>query len=325
MSAEKNILKGKIIRGIAGFFDVRVHDGEVYRCRARGNFRKAGVRPIVGDEVSFEITHDRDKEGNVTGLFPRKNELIRPPVANVDQALLIFAHSHPEISHYLLDRFLVMLRQKNIPAVLIFNKSDLVSASEIRKTLDIYKGAGCDILSVSVRLGTGLDELAELLLGKTSVAAGPSGVGKSSLINVLNEKACMETGELSKKIERGKNTTRHSELFDISADFFSDIVSVTDNKGKINSSYICDTPGFASLKPKNIEAADLHKYYPEFKKYENDCKFAGCTHIFEPGCAVKEALSEKKISDVRYAAYKLFFDELSGDRPVYVKKHKDSR
>ena len=311
-------LEGKIIRGIAGFFDVRVTKDIVYRCRAKGTFRREGLRPVTGDNVSFEVTHEGDREGNLTDVHPRKNALLRPPVTNVDMAVLVFAYGSPAVSHYLLDRFLIMMRQKEVPVILVFNKKDLAEDSEVLETERVYAEAGCQVFSVSAHTREGIDAVVLELLGKTAVVAGPSGVGKSSLINLLTGSEQMETGALSDKIGRGKNTTRHSELFEIDASLFP---AGTDEK-LAEQTYVCDTPGFMSLKPEGIEPRDLHLYYPEFTKRDAGCRFGGCTHLSEPDCAVKEALFRGEIPQIRYDTYKLLYEELSGARPVYVKKAK---
>ena len=306
-------MKGKIIRGVSGFFDVSTDEGTVYRCRAKGTFRRDGIKPVAGDDVAFDITHEGDKEGNVTEVFPRKNTLLRPPVANVDQVLFVFAAAHPDPSHYLLNRFLVMTSQLKLPVILCFNKRDLTGASAERTIRDIYAGSGCPLFVVSVKEQTGLRELVPLLAGKTTAVAGPSGVGKSSLINTLLDEERMETGEISRKTSRGKNTTRHSELFLLPDTLFPD----PDSRPP---SYVFDTPGFMSLKPVGITPKNLHEYIPEFTALDAGCRYAGCTHITEPDCAVKDALEAGHLHRVRYDSYRLFYDELAGERPVYVKK-----
>ena len=308
-------MRGKIIRGVSGFFDVVTEDGTVYRCRAKGTFRRDGVKPLPGDDVAFDITHEGDREGNVTEVFRRKNTLLRPPVANVDQVLFVFAAAHPDPSHYLLNRFLVMTSQLKLPVVLCFNKRDLTDDAVEQTLRDIYAGSGCPLLVVSVKEQTGLQELVPLLVGKTTAVAGPSGVGKSSLINTLLNEEKMETGEISRKTSRGKNTTRHSELFLLPDTLFADPDSHA-------LSYVFDTPGFMSLKPEGITPKNLHDYIPAFTALDAGCRYAGCTHISEPDCAVKEALEAGRLHRIRYEAYRLFYDELSGERPVYVKKAK---
>ena len=299
-------MKGKIIKSIAGFYEV--HTGEdIYRCRARGVFRALGVKPLVGDDVEIEITDTVSvpMEGNVVRLLPRRNELVRPNVANVDQALLIFAITHPAPSYNMLDRFLITMNQRNLPAILCFNKQDLATEQEIRELRETYESCGCRVLFVSVLSPDTLGEVRSILRGKTTVLTGPSGVGKSTLINTICPGARMQTGELSRKISRGKNTTRHVELLTGEQD-----------------TYLVDTPGFTSLYLMDLEAEDLRHYYPEFEEYEGKCRFDGCVHRKETGCAVHMALEQGKISRIRYKNYCELFEELKGRKPDYSKKKK---
>ena len=302
-------MRGKIIKSIAGFYEV--HTGEdIYRCRARGVFRALGVKPLVGDDVEIEVTDTVSvpMEGNVVRLYPRRNELVRPNVANVDQALLIFAITHPAPSYNMLDRFLITMHQKELPAVLCFHKQDLATAEEIRELRETYESCGCKVLFVSVLSPETLGGLREILKGKTTVLTGPSGVGKSTLINTICPGARMETGELSRKISRGKNTTRHVELLAGEED-----------------TYLVDTPGFTSLYLMNMEAQDLRHYYSEFDEYEGKCRFDGCVHLREPGCAVRAALEEGKISRIRYKNYSELFEELKNRKPDYSSKKSGMR
>ena len=223
-------MQGKIIKGIGGFYYVHVVESGVYECKAKGVFRKDGIKPLVGDDVEMEITHEKDKEGNITKILPRKNSLIRPAVANIDQALVVFAVTKPRPHFNLLDRFLVMMESEDIPAVLCFNKTDIAESPEIAELRNIYEGCGYPLVFTSAKEEQNIEELRHILEGKTTAIAGPSGVGKSSLINRLQSGVHMETGSISKKIERGRHTTRHSELIVIGDD-----------------SYIMDTPGFSSL------------------------------------------------------------------------------
>ena len=286
-------MQGKIIKGIAGFYYVNVVESGVYECKAKGSFRKEGIKPLVGDDVEIEILDENEKTGNIVQIKPRKNELIRPAVANIDQALVVFAVTKPKPHYNLLDRFLVMMEQKEIPVVLCFNKTDIAEHPEIAELQEVYAPSGYPVLFTSAREEANIEELKSLLKGKTTSIAGPSGVGKSSLINLLQSEVKMETGSISKKIARGKHTTRHSELIMIGAD-----------------SYIMETPGFSSLYVNEFEKEELKYYFPEFAPYEGQCHFNGCDHIHEPGCAVKEAVEEGKIHKIRYEDYMEMYREL---------------
>ena len=281
-------MQGKIIKGIAGFYYVNVVESGVYECKAKGVFRKEKIKPLVGDNVREE-----NKTGNIVEIFPRKNELIRPAVANIDQALVVFAVTKPTPHFNLLDRFLVMMERKEIPVVLCFNKKDIATSPEIAELEAIYEKCGYPIVFTSALEQENIEEIRRLLLKKTTAIAGPSGVGKSSLINLLQNQVQMETGTISRKIERGKHTTRHSELIAVDAD-----------------SYIMDTPGFSSLYVNDFEKEELKYYFREFASYEGQCRFQGCDHVHEPGCAVKEALEEGKIHPVRYKNYLEMYTEL---------------
>ena len=287
-------MQGKIVKGIAGFYYVHVVESGVYECKAKGIFRKDKKKPLVGDDVEIEVLSEEEKTGNIIDIFERKNELIRPAVANIDQALVVFAAAKPSPHFNLLDRFLVMMQTKEIPVILCFNKEDIASEEKLSELAAIYEKCGCQLIFVSAKEEKNMETLRRMLEGKTTAIAGPSGVGKSSIINLLNPKANMETGSISRKIERGKHTTRHSELIYIGED-----------------TYLMDTPGFSSLFLENIEKEDLKYYFPEFTPYENTCKFNGCCHIHEPGCEVKKALEEGKISKMRYDDYCMFYEELA--------------
>lgn len=286
-------MQGKIIKGIGGFYYVHAEDNAVYECRAKGIFRRENIKPLVGDVVELEVLDRTEKTGNICKICPRKSELVRPAVANIDQALVVFAIVKPEPNFNLLDRFLIMMEQQKLPCIICFNKSDIASGEERSRLQRAYETCGYRVLFISVREKDGVEQVRALLQGKTTTVAGPSGVGKSSLINYLYPQAAMETGAISKKIDRGKHTTRHSELF------------VLDKE-----SYIMDTPGFSSLQLFDMEKEDLKNFYPEFREYEDSCRFRGCVHVSEPGCGVKEALAAGKISDVRYHNYTVLYEEL---------------
>ena len=302
-------MQGKIIKGIAGFYYIETHDEKIYECKAKGIFRKDNVKPLVGDNVMIDIIDEENKKGNITEILPRKNRLLRPPVANVDQAVILFAIVKPDPNYNLLDRFLIMMRQQNLPVIICFNKQDIATQEEQQELYNAYEKCGYKVLFISVKEDKGLDELKELLRGKTTTLAGPSGVGKSSLLNKLVPDALMQTGELSRKIDRGKNTTRHSELFFVSELSYGD-----------DETYLFDTPGFTSLNLNDVTTDNLMQYYPEFEEFEPECRFGGCSHIAEPDCGVKNALNEGKISAVRYENYKIIYEDLKNARPDYSKK-----
>lgn len=290
-------MQGKIIKGVGGFYYVDAQDGNVYECRAKGIFRKDKIKPLVGDNVVMTVLDGAAKKGNVDALLPRRNALIRPAVANVDQALVVFAAASPKPNLNLLDRFLISMRKQDIPVIICFNKMDIVSESFEQELSRTYESSGCTVIFASVAKKQGIEEIRQLLEGKTTVAAGPSGVGKSSLTNELSPDVCMEVGEISSKIDRGKHTTRHTELIMLGG-----------------HTYFLDTPGFSSLFLQGIEYEELRDYFCEFDAYEPKCRFQGCMHMSEPDCAVKAALEAGEIARSRYDNYVLLANELKNKR-----------
>lgn len=299
-------MTGKIIKGIAGFYYIYISSADenvctpyegVYECKAKGIFRNEGVKPLVGDNVEIEILDEANKKGNIVKILERKNSLIRPAVANVDQALVIFAAAKPTPNLNLLDRFLISMEMSKVESIICFNKTDVADEDYVNRLRDIYFSCGYKVICTSTVDGSGVEQLKSMLKGKTTVLAGPSGVGKSSMTNAIIPEACMQTGGISKKIERGKHTTRHSELFTIQKDTF-----------------LFDTPGFSSLYVNNLEKEDLMWYFPEFDKFNDKCRFQGCVHINEPDCSVKDALREGLISKSRYDNYLLIYDELKNKK-----------
>lgn len=289
-------MQGRIIKGIAGFYYVYAQ-GRLYECKAKGIFRKDGVKPMVGDEVEMEVLDEAELEGNVTALLPRHNALVRPAVANVDQAMILFAIHDPEPNLLVLDRFIVIMRQQGIPVILCVNKSDLADEGELDDFISVYRNSGCRMLCTSIRRADGLSQVRECLAGRTTVVAGPSGAGKSSLTNALQQEIRMETGTVSRKLGRGRHTTRHSQIIPAGEDTF-----------------VVDTPGFTSLFLPPMEEEELRAAYAEFEPYEGQCRFQGCRHIHEPDCAVKAALEAGAISRQRYDGYVALCEEVRAQR-----------
>lgn len=290
-------MKGKIIKGIAGFYYVFIEKKGIYECKAKGIFRNKDIKPLVGDNVIIEIIKEEDKVGNIVEILERHNTLLRPNVANVDQGLIIFATTNPQPNLNLLDRFLIMMLQQKVETIICFNKKDLVEKKDLKILKETYVKCGYQVIVTSTYTKEGLDLLGNKLNNKTTVLAGPSGVGKSSIINILVPSADMEIGDISKKLKRGRHTTRHSEIFYVK-----------------ENTYIIDTPGFSSLEVKDIEKEELKDYYPEFIHHEGKCRFNGCLHVNEPNCSVKDALARGELSQIRYENYKMLLELVEGQR-----------
>ena len=286
-------MQGKIIKGIAGFYYVYAEGlGEV-ECKVKGVFRSRNEKPLVGDNVELTVLDEEKKTGNIVRILERRNALIRPAAANIDQAVVVFAAADPQPNRNLLDRFLVMMEREGIDTVICINKQDL-NEEEAQSMKLAYESAGYDVCVTSLLAGEGAEEIRKRLTGKTTVLAGPSGVGKSTLTNRIHPEAEMETGSVSDKIRRGKHTTRHTELIYVEKDTF-----------------LMDTPGFSSFYIPDMEKEELKEYFPEFTEYADECRFGGgCVHIGEPDCAVKQALAEGKIDKERYENYRLLYEEL---------------
>lgn len=272
-------------------------NGVTYECKAKGVFRNRKIKPLVGDNVEIEILDAEKNLGNIEDILPRFNWLNRPAVANVDQTVIIFAVSAPAPNFNLLDRFLINMEQHEVPTIICFNKIDLEGFRQSEDICRSYTKSGYEVLFISAESGYGINTLEAVIKGKTTVFAGPSGVGKSSTLNSLFPDANVQTGGLSEKIQRGKHTTRHSELMFVDDD-----------------TYIMDTPGFSSLYTEGIEAEDLKLYFPEIAAYTGTCKFNMCNHISEPGCLVKEAVGDGRISKMRYDDYVMIYNELKEKR-----------
>lgn len=279
-------IKGKIIKGIGGFYYVDIGD-TVVECRARGRFRHEGITPVAGDNAVIDDNY-------VVDILPRKNSLIRPKVANVDKAFITFAARSPKINKEILDRFLILTAEAGVCAVICINKADLVKDGALNGIKEEYADCGSEILEVSSLRNTGIEKIAERLLGVTSVFAGPSGVGKSSIINLVTGSR-LKTGEVSSKISRGRHTTREAVLIPLSC-----------------GGYVVDTPGFTSLSLSHIDPKELYKYFAEFAPYTDDCRFPLCSHIYEPTeeCGVKMRVGAE-INQSRYECYKRIYTELT--------------
>lgn len=286
-------MQGKIVRGVAGFYYVNVEGAGIYECKAKGIFRNRKIKPLPGDNVELTVLDDMAMTGNIEEILARKSELIRPAIANADQAVIVFAAAWPAPNLNLLDRFLVLMEQQGMETIICFNKKDQIEEEAQEALVRIYKNSGCKVLLTSAKQEEGIAELEVLLKGKTTVLAGPSGVGKSTILNLLYPQANMETGDISKKIGRGRHTTRHSELFYMGG-----------------GTYLFDTPGFSSLFLGEMEKEKLREYYPEFFPYVNECKYLSCLHDREPDCAIKEAISRGEIAKERYENYLLLLGEI---------------
>jgi len=279
--------KGQIVKALSGFYYVE-EDEMIYRCKARGKFRKNDQKPLVGDKCEFSI--ENINEGYILKLFPRCNYLVRPPICNVDQALLVFSAKEPDMNTILLDRFLVLIEHKNIEPIICISKMDLVDEKEIKNLMAPYEKAGYHVLYMSSKQQTGIEQLKHLFAHKLTVITGQSGVGKSSLLNALDIQLNIETNEISKALGRGKHTTRHVELL------------------KMYDGYVADTPGFSSLELL-MEPLEVAHSFHDFEVLSQKCKFRGCLHDSEPDCAIKEAVRSGDISKERYEHYLMFLKE----------------
>lgn len=280
--------KGIILKGIGGFYYVKTRLGTI-ECRARGKFRKDSLKPLCGDIVDIELTDE--KIGTVCNIYDRKNSFVRPPVANIDLLVIVMAVKNPEPDFLFVDKMTVIGKYNNTDVVICFNKCDLNSDTDYIS--EIYKNTGFKLFFTSAKNNAGTDDLKKEFADKTTAFAGGSGVGKSSLLNLLADMN-FETGDVSKKLKRGRHTTRCVEFFEYG-----------------ENSYLADTPGFSMLDLPKIKAGELENYFPEFEPYLNHCRFNGCSHVAECGCGIKEAVENGKISKSRYESYKTFYERLN--------------
>lgn len=293
------MINGKIIKGIGGFYYVDTELG-IYECRARGIFRKDKITPLVGDKVKISIVDEESKKGVVEEIDKRYTELVRPPIANVDKAIIVFAITNPKPNLSLLDRFIVLAEKENLEIVIVLTKADLDEDSMLDELKGIYELSGYKVIPVSNKTKLNIDKIKEELKNNVVVFAGPSGVGKSSLLNEIDKSFKLQIGEVSDKIKRGKHTTRHAELLKLEC-----------------GGMVADTPGFSSLTLDDIEDVELKSYFIEFDEFD-DCRFGSrCVHENEPSCSVKEAVEEGKISKKRYDSYIQLLNEIRQGKRRY--------
>lgn len=291
---------GRIIRSLSGYYDIQTSDGTVERTRARGEFRKSGQKPLVGDFVDFESEND---EGLIWKIHPRENALVRPPVANIDVAVIVTALKEPNFASNLLDRQLVALEAANVTPLIYFSKADLLSPAEFEQAMaiaEIYRKIGYTaILPQPGAEDVAFAALQQALSHRVAVFMGQTGAGKSTLLNHLSPELGLATGEVSKALSRGKHTTRQVTLI------------------QVDDALIADTPGFSSYEVFDFPADELDNYFPEFVAYRQECRFRGCRHLNEPSCGVKAAVSLGAIAESRYNSYKAFYDLIKAQKPRY--------
>lgn len=291
--------EGRIIKALSGFYYVKA-DEHIYQCRGRGLFRNKKITPLVGDFVTFDISNPN--EGYIMEIKQRENELVRPPIANINQAIIVTSAVEPALSTVLLDQFLVLIEAKDIKPVIFITKVDLASDGERSKMISYqkeYQGIGYDVELLSTKEPVKLPDLDHYFTNNVTVFAGQSGVGKSSLLNVLNTSLLLKTAEISKSLGRGKHTTKHVEL------------------QQVHNGLVADTPGFSSLDLSSIDLEELADCFPEMRETRADCKFRGCMHNKEPKCAVKQAVEQGEITAYRYEHYLRFLKEIQSRKPRY--------
>jgi ribosome biogenesis GTPase / thiamine phosphate phosphatase len=293
------MIEGIIIRGVGGNYYVDIGN-EVIECRARGLFRLKNIKPLVGDKVLIRLTTENEKSGYIEEIGERINEIKRPSVANVEQLLIFFAVSNPEPSFLLLDKLLIAAEINNLKPIICFNKSDLCSEERKRKLVDMYVNTGYRVIFTSIKDIESIENLKGVLKNKLSVFSGPSGVGKSSMMNAVQPNFELKTGDISEKLKRGKHTTRHAEIY------------------KLNfGGFVVDTPGFSSFELGSIDEFELSDYYPEIKKFSVGCRFDDCLHYKEPDCVIKDAVANGLISEIRYSNYTKLLEDIKNSDKVY--------
>lgn len=295
--------RGQIRKALSGFYYV-YFQGETYQTRGRGNFRKRKLTPLVGDFVEFESGNQ--DEGILKEIYERKNELVRPPIANVDLAVIVISAVEPDFSTYLLDRFLVTLEAKNVAATIYVTKTDLIDEEKRAELLQFkayYESIGYPFyLPTKENKLESIQQLCEQFKNRLTVFMGQSGAGKSTLLNTISPQLVLKTEEISASLGRGKHTTRHVELI------------------PLHEGLVADTPGFSAIELTEVEADELRELYPEFLAVQQECKFRGCIHQKEPGCQVKASVAEGTIAQYRYDSYSQFYEEINNRKPQYNKK-----
>ena len=294
------VVEGIITKGIGGFYYVEA-EGEIYECKARGVFRKSGIKPLAGDRVKISINDNA--ENTIDEIFERSSVLVRPPVANVDRLFIVSSVCEPKPVLLIIDRMTALAVNQGIEPVVVFTKNDLENADEY---IEIYRKAGIKAFSVSCVNGEGVEEVKEALKGHISAFCGNSGVGKSSLLNVIDPKLGLKTGEISDKLGRGRHTTRHSELF------------------KVEGGYVADTPGFSSFETDETEPIlkeDLPYAFKEFEKYIGQCKFTSCLHMKDKGCRIIQAVEDGDIPVSRHESYCFMMEQAKNIKEWELKKH----
>lgn len=274
-----------IFKGVGGFYYVNC-EGTLYECRGRGIFKNQGITPMVGDRVSISVVDEQGKQGVVERILPRRSEFVRPAVANIDQMVIVFSAAAPEPKPLMIDKLILLAEASEVSVVLCFNKSDLDTGDGLERLRSIYTSLGYPVVITCAHSGEGISDLLRHLKDRISVFSGPSGVGKSSLLNALQSRYTVEVGAVSERIQRGRHTTRHSELFQLQ-----------------ESGIVVDTPGFAALSTAHIEPERVRDGFIEFQTYQSACRFDNCSHVNEPGCAVKAAVASGAIFEERYASY----------------------
>lgn len=293
------MIDGIITKGVGGNYYIDTKDG-IIECRARGLFRLKNIKPLVGDKVNIRLTEEDKTKGYIEEIKDRFNEIKRPSIANVEQLLIFFAVKNPQPSFLLLDKLIVAAEINNIKPIICFNKCDLINESEKEQIYEIYKNTGYQIIFTSKHDEKSLEKLKSILKNKVNVFSGPSGVGKSSIMNAVEPQFELKTGDISEKLKRGKHTTRHAEIFKLSF-----------------GGYVADTPGFSSFDLKGIEEYELNKYFREIKEHSTGCRFDDCMHYKEPDCIIKNAVENNKISVIRYNNYVRLLEEIKNTKKVY--------